>query len=71
MYGVIKVELNTLITTDEQTELTSFINGQNSGGWDEGFEQQPINTDVSEFYVSFWNDSKDYFILPEEDFLSI
>ena len=44
--------------------------GQESDGWGEGFEQRPIEIDVDELYVSFWNSSDHFFITTEEQLKS-
>lgn len=43
------------LTQDESAELISQVEGQDSDGWGEGFEQRPIKTPDGEIYVSFWN----------------
>ena len=42
--------------------MKKWIRGQNSDGLGEGFEQQPIELDEGELYVSFWHDGDDYYI---------
>lgn len=41
-YWIVRVVTNRLLTDDEAHELSDWINGQNSDGLGEGFEQQPF-----------------------------
>lgn len=43
------------LSGEETAELLSFVEGQNSDGYGEGFEQRPIKTPDGEIYVSFWD----------------
>ena len=48
--------------------LPSLCETSHKDGFGEGFEQREIKTDDGEMYVSFWNDSEDYFMESESDF---
>jgi len=68
VYGKITCELRAPLTEDEQFDLTEWIQGQNSDGLGEDFEQQPVFTDDGELYVSLWRDDPGYYVLPEDEF---
>ena len=54
--------------TDAETEiLTDWISGQNSDGYGEHFEQQPIDTEDGDLYVSFWNSGDNYSIMTRDE----
>ena len=55
------------LTEDEKAILTDWILGQNSDGYGEHFEQQPIKTDEGDLYVSFWNSGDDYRIMDRDE----
>ena len=62
LYGSVSVYLTEPMTEEEEASLKKWIRGQNSDGLGEGFEQQPIELDEGELYVSFWHDGDDYYI---------
>jgi len=68
VYGKITCELRAPLSEDEQFDLAEWILGQNSDGFGEGFEQQPVLTDDGELYVSLWHDGQNYYVLPEDEF---
>jgi hypothetical protein len=53
--GVMIAWVNEPLTDQEVADLAQYISGQNSDGYGEGFEQQPIKVDGGELYVSFWH----------------
>ena len=54
--------------TNAETEiLTDWISGQNSDGYGEHFEQQPIDTEDGDLYVSFWNSGDNYSIMTRDE----
>lgn len=61
LYGKISCYLNETLTTEETERLKHAIDGQNSDGFGEGFEQRGIKTEDGEIHVSFWN-HKEYFL---------
>lgn len=65
---VVLIDDNQNLSKDEIEEIKDFIEGQNSDGLGEGFEQREIRTHDGELiYVSFW-DKGDYKIYTEEEF---
>lgn len=74
LYGCVTVELKegideTDIDEMDVQEIKDYIDGQNSDGLGEGFEQHSIElTDGTEIYVTFWSSTNDYFILTEKEF---
>lgn len=54
LYGVLNCEIVEPLTEGEIHVLKDYWTGQMSDGWGEGFEQQPIQTEDGELYVSFW-----------------
>lgn len=65
---VVLIDDNQNLSKDEIEEIKDFIEGQNSDGLGEGFEQREIRTyDGELIYVSFW-DKGDYKIYTEEEF---
>lgn len=68
LFGVIRTKLTEAFTPDEEQEWIDELIGQAADGFGEGFEQREIKTDDGEMYVSFWNDSEDYFMENESDF---
>lgn len=68
LYGCITVELNDFLTQEEEADLKDQIEGQNSDGFGESFEQSPIEVPNGEVYVSFWERSDNYFMLNQGEF---
>ena len=66
LYGKISCYLNETLTTEETERLKDAINGQNSDGFGEGFEQRGIKTEDGEIHVSLW-DYDDYFLKTSEE----
>ena len=67
LYGKIECSLTEALTDEECEKLKGWISGQNSDGWGEGFEQQPIETEDGELFVSFWNSGDDYAIMTQDE----
>jgi len=67
LYGTVDVYLTEPMTEEEETALRDWIRGQNSDGLGEGFEQQPIELDEGELYVSFWHYGADYYIKSKDE----
>ena len=65
---MIKVELAAPLSLSEEKELKAWISGQNSDGFGEGFEQQELEINDGEGYLSFWNSGDNYFIKNETEF---
>lgn len=65
---VVLIDNNQNLSKDEIKEIKYFIEGQNSDGLGESFEQREIKTHDGELiYVSFWHRG-DYKIYTEEEF---
>ncbi len=47
--------------------LKDYWTGQMSDGWGEGFEQQPIQTEEGELYVSFWSSENFWKVMTAEE----
>lgn len=62
-----KVQTHGELSPSELEALKSAWCGQESDGWGEGLEQNPINIPDGELYVSFWDSSNDFFIKTEEE----
>lgn len=62
LYGVIHTNLTEAFTPEEEAAWKDEITGQASDGFGESFEQTPIPTDDGDIYVSFWNNSDNYFV---------
>ena len=60
--GIAKVAVLGELTEDEEKELIDWIEGQNSDGFGEGFEQDPIEVDDGVIYVHFWEPRGSYFV---------
>ena len=67
LLGLIGCHLKEPLTDSELASLRDEILGQCSDGLCEGFEQQPIETDEGDLYVSYWNSSDDYFLCTEDE----
>lgn len=68
LYGKIDCYLTESLTPDETERLRDAINGQNSDGLGEGFEQREIPVDEGDLYVSYWHSGDDYFLHTEDEF---
>ena len=62
-----RVQLKEELTDAETEILTDWISGQNSDGYGEHFEQQPIDTEDGDLYVSFWNSGDNYSIMTRDE----
>lgn len=67
LWCVTEVQTHGELSPSEFSELTDWITGQFSDGWGEGLEQREIKTNEGELYVSFWDYSERFYIVPEED----
>lgn len=55
LVGCATVKLREPLTREETAALCSYLEGQYSDGWGEGFEQREINVDDGVLLVHFWN----------------
>ena len=68
LYGRIDCYITEDLTPEETERLREAIEGQNSDGFGEGFEQHEIRIDEGDLYVSFWNSGDSYFLDTEDEF---
>lgn len=67
LYGCVHVRLREELTEEEEKSLKDWIVGQNADGFGEGFEQQPLETEDGDLYISFWNAGKGYFVYDRDE----
>ena len=67
LFGKIECSLKEELTDAETEILTDWISGQNSDGYGEHFEQQPIDTEDGDLYVSFWDSGDNYSIMTRDE----
>lgn len=67
LYGRVNVRLKEPLTEGETEILKEWINGQNSDGLGEGFEQRAFEIEEGDLYVSFWHSGDDYFVYSQEE----
>ncbi len=67
LFGRIECSLKDKLTDAETKILTDWISGQNSDGYGEHFEQQPIDTEDGKLYVSFWSFDDNYSIMTRDE----
>ena len=68
LYGRIDCYITEDLTLEETARLREALEGQNSDGFGEGFEQHEIRIDEGDLYVSFWNSGDSYFLDTEDEF---
>ncbi|MBS5733269.1 MAG: hypothetical protein KHW87_01000 [Clostridiales bacterium] len=66
LYGKINCRFKEQLTEDETEIFKNWLVGQCSDGFGEHFEQQSIQTEDGELFVSFWNSSDGYFLCTED-----
>lgn len=67
LYGRIDCRFKEELTEEETEKFKDWLIGQCSDGFGEHFEQQPIETEDGDLYVSFWNSSDSYFLCTEDE----
>lgn len=67
LFGKIECSLKEPLTDSEAEILKEWIIGQNADGYGEHFEQQTIDTEDGDLYVSFWNSGDDYSIMAHDE----
>ena len=68
LYGCITAKLTEPFSDYEEESFKDWVCGQNSDGLGEGFEQQAIDLDGDDMYISYWHSGDDYFIDNEQEF---
>jgi len=67
LLGVLECKISQTLDESEIEILKEFWTGQMSDGWGEGFEQQAIEIDEGELYVSLWNTENFWSVMTEEE----
>lgn len=67
LYGKINCSFTEELTEKEMETFKDWLVGQCSDGFGEHFEQQPIETEEGDLFVSFWNFSDNYFLCSEDE----
>lgn len=67
LFGKVECSLKEPMTEKEMQIMKDWICGQNSDGFGEGFEQNPIRTEDGDLYVSFWNTDDDYAVMTRDE----
>lgn len=67
LYGVLECKIAEPLSEGDIKVLKEYWTGQMSDGWGEGFEQQPIQIDEGELYVSFWNSGEFWSVMTAEE----
>lgn len=67
LYGRIDCRFKEELTEDETEIFKDWILGQCSDGFGEHFEQQPIQTEEGDLFVSFWHFGDNYFLCTEDE----
>lgn len=67
LWGVVECQVVGTLTTEELDTLKSYISGQASDGWGEGFEQRDIRTQDGTLNVHLWNFDQSWSIQTEEE----
>lgn len=67
LYGRIDCQFKKELTESETEVFKNWLIGQCSDGFGEHFEQQPIDTEDGDLFVSFWNYSDSYFLCTEDE----
>ena len=67
LYGRIDCRFKEELTENETEIFKDWLLGQCSDGFGEHFEQQPIQTEEGDLYVSFWHFGDNYFLCTEDE----
>ena len=67
LYGKIDCSFTEPLTEAETEVFKSWLVGQCADGVGEHLEQQPIETEDGDLFVSFWNSSDSYFLCAEDE----
>lgn len=66
MFGVMKMDINSPLTSAEENILKEYFTSQYSDGWGEGFEQREIEVFEGDLYVAFWSPTNFYMETSQE-----
>ncbi len=69
LYGVLECMIKEPLTEEELMVLKDYWTAQMSDGWGEGFEQQAIQVEDGELFVSFWSNGDSWSVMTEEELL--
>lgn len=67
LWGVVECKVVGALSPEELDTLKSYISGQASDGWGEGFEQQDIRTQDGTLNVHLWSFDQNWSIQTEEE----
>lgn len=67
LYGRIDCRFKEELTEDEIEIFKEWLIGQNADAFGEHFEQQPIQTEDGDLFVSFWHSGDGYFLCTEDE----
>ncbi len=67
LYGRIDCRLKESLTAEETEIFKDWLIGQCADGFGEHFEQQPIDTEAGDLFVSFWFPGSRYFLCTEDE----
>lgn len=67
LYGRVDVALSEPLSAEETKAVKRWIEGQNSDGLGEGFEQKRVDTRDGGIFISFWNPGDEYRIMTEAE----
>lgn len=67
LYGRIDCRFKEELTEDETEVFKDWLTGQCSDGFGEHIEQQPIDTEDGDLFVSFWHSGDGYFLCTKDE----
>lgn len=67
LYGRIDCRFKEELTEDETEIFKDWLIGQCADGFGEHFEQQPIDTEDGDLFVSFWHPGDGYFLCAKDE----
>ncbi len=67
LYGRIDCRFKEALTEDETEIFKDWLIGQCADGFGEHIEQQPIDTEDGDLFVSFWHPGDSYFLCTEDE----
>lgn len=67
LYGRIDCRFKEKLTEEETVKFKDWLVGQCTDGFGEHIEQQPIETEDGDLFVSFWHSGDNYFLCTEDE----